>query len=301
VNRLAELLRGLSVPEAVAAAGAGMAMVGVAVTVDALIEAARSTTTASLLAWQQRLALGLWEFRVEHTLWFTAGLLALWWGLSHGAALGGWSGHLGRLAGGLAVGYALVAVAVVVGSTVVALAGGIGSGIARVQFSERERILTWLLQATTAAAAGAVWGLLAARIPEDSGWAKPEEVWDEEANAGWAAAETGAGGEDDETVALLPPASSIMPMAPPPPADQPALEVLPQPTPGASTPPRPAAEAADPATQTPAQRAQRIFEERLAFSPRRDEARRLLDRVREAERSGRAEQAEELADRLADL
>jgi hypothetical protein len=300
VNRLAARLRELSVPEAVAAAGAGMAVVGVAVTVDALIEAARSTPSASLLAWQQRLALGLWEFRVEHTLWFTAGLLALWWGLAHGADLGGWSGHLGRLAGGLAVGYALVAGAVLIGSTVVALAGGIGSGIARVHFTDRERILTWLLQASTAAAAGAVWGLLAARIPDESGWAEQPEAGEEEPEpeAGWRAVEIGSGWGEDDAPAPWPPAAAVTPVPPAPSAEPPTLEVLHEPSPAASPPPVPAADAA---AQTPAQRAQRIFEERLAFSPRRDEARRLLDRVREAERAGRAEQAEELADRLAEL
>jgi hypothetical protein len=59
VKELTRRLRGLPVADAVGLAGLGMLLVGVAVTVEALIEAARSTPNASLLDWYDRLGLGL--------------------------------------------------------------------------------------------------------------------------------------------------------------------------------------------------------------------------------------------------
>ena len=41
-----------------------------------------------------------------------------------------------------------------------------------------------------------------------------------------------------------------------------------------------------------------MFQERLAYSPKRDEARRLLDEIARAEREGRADDAAALAAQL---
>jgi hypothetical protein len=287
VNDLAGRLRALAAADAVALAGLGMVLVGVAATVEALIEAARSTPNASLLSWYDRLSLGLWEFRIEHTVWFTAGLLALWWALSHGATLSGWSAYAGRLAGGLAVGYALVGAAMVIASTVVALRGGVGSGDAHVAFSTRERTLVWLLQVATGLGAGLVWALIAARVPEDATPSLAEI--------------------DEEPVAPVP-AELPEPATPPvtaaaaqvarfePPAPAPESPAPAQPAPSAI----PVAEAA-PAAVTPMQQAHEIFRQRLAYSPRRDEARRLLDQVTQAERAGRTDEARDLVERLSRL
>ena len=169
MNELARRLRQLPLPEAVGLTGVAMAVAGVAITADALVRAAQDTAGASLLAWYQRLLLGLWTFRVEETLWFTAGLLLLWWALGNGCRLGGWALPASRLAGGVAVGFALVAVAIVLASTFVALTGHIGSGLSEVQFTGRERAFTWLRQVTTALAGGLVWAILAARLPDAEG------------------------------------------------------------------------------------------------------------------------------------
>ena len=227
MKELTRRLRELPVADAVGLAGLGMLLVGVAVTVEALIEAARSTPNASLLDWYDRLGLGLWEFRIEHTVWFTAGLLALWWALARGADLSGWSAHAGRLAGGLAVGYALVGAAMVIASTAIALRGGVGSGPAEVTFSTRERTLVWLLQVVTGLGAGVTWALVAARLPD-------------------------------------------------------GLRAL-------------------PADATPMQRAHEIFQQRLAYSPRREEARRLVEQIGQAERAGRADEARDLVEQLSRL
>ena len=73
VNELARRLRELPVADAVGLAGLGMLLVGRrGHRATALVEAARSTPGASLLDWYDRLLLGLWEFRIEHTVWFTA-------------------------------------------------------------------------------------------------------------------------------------------------------------------------------------------------------------------------------------
>ena len=52
----------------------------------------------------------------------------------------------------------------------------------------------------------------------------------------------------------------------------------------------------DPATPGPPRSAS--FQERLAYSPNRDEARRLLDELGRAEREGRRGDAEQLASRI---
>ena len=55
---------------------------------------------------------------------------------------------------------------------------------------------------------------------------------------------------------------------------------------------------ADPKPATTSATAQRVFQERLAYSPKRDEARRLLDEIARAEREGRDDDAAALAAQL---
>lgn len=282
MKELARRLREVPVADAVGLAGLGMLLVGVAVTVEALIEAARSTPNASLLDWYDRLGLGLWEFRIEHTVWFTAGLLVLWWALSRGADLSGWATHAGRLAGGLAVGYALVGAAMVIASTAIALRGGVGSGPAEVTFSTRERTLVWLLQVVTGLGAGLTWALVAARLPDDVAPPPPDPD------------------ENEEPEPSPPPEPDRPAEAPPPPVIQaPVARIA-----NASRPTYPIADPeprALPADATPMQRAHEIFQQRLAYSPRREEARRLVEQIGQAERAGRAEEARDLVERLSRL
>jgi hypothetical protein len=44
-----------------------------------------------------------------------------------------------------------------------------------------------------------------------------------------------------------------------------------------------------------------VFDERLAFSPRRDDARLLLEQIARAEQEGRTDEASRLAERLAGM
>ena len=176
MNELRDRIARMPAVEAVGLIGVAMTLVGVAVTVDALVEASRATTGAALLAWYDRLLLGLWELRIESTAWFTAGLVVLWWALAHDARLGGYRRDASRAAGGLAVGFALVAVAVAIGATIVALRGE----VAGVTFTQSERLLTWLLQIATAAGAGAVWTVLAVKLPPADSLVA-DEPWEEDA------------------------------------------------------------------------------------------------------------------------
>ena len=302
MNELARRLRELELPEAVGLTGVAMAVAGVAITADALVRAAQDTSGASLLAWYQRLLLGLWSFRVEETLWFTAGLLLLWWALGNGCRLGGWALPASRLAGGVAVGFALVAVAIVLASTWVALTGHIGSGLSEVQFTGRERAFTWLRQVTTALAGGLVWAILAARLPDAEaqladGSAEPEP--------------------DDEDVLENHPLSVAPPPIPfehPAPEPEPAEELAPEPEPdpevatgrrwpvaAAVTPTEPEPPSADGHTPSLATRARKDYHDRLAYSPRRDEARAMVERIAELEEAGETVEAEQLAAQLAEL
>ena len=275
MNELGRRLREVPLAEAVAASAVGMIGFGVAIAVDGLVTAAQAQPGAGSLDWPRRLALGLWEFRIEHTLWFTVGLLALWWALDHGALLGGWSQPASKLAGGLAVGFAVVAVAIVAGSTYVALAGEVG---AVASFGGRERLFTWLLQVLTAAGAGVLWAFLAARLPAGA-TTGPDPIV---ANLSVHDSTLQQGG--------LTPLLHDQPLTPEPPAPVPIARAAPEPPPPSPPPPR-----------TATGRAQRIYQERLAYSPRREEARRLLERIAEAEREGRGDDAAALTDQLASL
>ncbi len=270
-------LRSLTLPEAVCLCGLALMAAGVAITADNLVSSAQNTPGAALLSRPHRLALGLWTFRLESTLTFTAGLLALWWGLGRGGRLGQWTGPATRLAGGLAVGYALVAAAVAAGATFVALRGGVGSGPSRIEFSDRQRLFTWLLQVTTAAGTGLVWTLVAMRLGErhaDEAAASPAHAPEPEAEA--------------EAAPSPPPVLPLPPLE----RSRPPVEAGPRRAP-------PPAQPVAPADASPAGRARRIFQERLAYSPRRAEAQKLIDQIEAMQRSGRNDEAEALVRRLA--
>jgi hypothetical protein len=247
--------------------------------------------------WNDRLLLGLWSFRLEHTLWFTLGLVLLWLALAWGATLEGRAPELARLVGGVAVGFVLLAAAVVIGSTIVAISGSVGGGVLQVVYTRDERIFTWLLQVSTAAALIVTWLLAGTRLGEQAPLATAEEV---------AAADraTAHDGEVDSDLVELSEAPPIPP-APVPlhriePEPDPALEPAPEPEPPAPVPSA-APVPRQPQSQAPATTsatAQRVFQERLAYSPKRDEARRLLEEIARAEREGRADDAAALAAQL---
>jgi hypothetical protein len=101
--------------------------------------------------------------------------------------------------------------------------------------------------------------------------------------------------DDDELLTDVGALPAPVPIRVPEPDPEPAptaAHAPPEPAPVA--PPRPVVR--DPAT--PGTAAQRTFHERLAYSPKRDEARRLLDEIARAEREGRAEDAAALADQI---
>lgn len=273
MNDLRARITAMSAVEAVGLIGVAMTLVGVAVTVDALVEASRATTGAALLPWYDRLLLGLWELRIASTVWFTAGLVVLWWALAHDARLGGYRRDVSRVAGGLAVGFALVAAAVAIGSTIVALRGE----VAAVTFTESERLLTWLLQVSTAVGAGVVWAVLAIKVPPAEPLAAPQV----------AEAEAADEPEPEPQVPVMgePPAPPLPPrVVEPPPAAEP------EPEPVAVVP-----------TRTTLDEATAIYQDRLAYSPNRDRAKELLDRLSAAEQSGRDDEARVLLAELSDL
>jgi hypothetical protein len=243
--------------------------------------------------WNDRLLLGLWSFRLEHTLWFTLGLVLLWLALAWGATLAGCAPELARLVGGVAVGFVLLAAAVVIGSTIVAISGSIGGGVLEVVYTRDQRIFTWLLQASTAAALIVTWSLAGTRLGERAPLTTTDGAADRLTD------DDGEVDPDPDLVEL-----SDAPPTPPAPVplhrneseSQPKPEPAPPPVPRAApvTPQAPAD--AKPATTSAT--AQRVFQERLAYSPKRDEARRLLDEIARAEREGRDDDAAALAAQL---
>jgi hypothetical protein len=177
----------------------------------------------------------------------------------------------------------LLACAVVLGATFVAGTGSVGAGATAVSFDGRERILTWLLQLTTAAGAGAIWALAAVALGE------PGRVAVRRA-------------DDDVTSDESEPREQPRPDVPAPHLTELADEPLPPPAP---VPLRP-----EPVVERPVEaprsgpsttygRARRVFEERLAYSPQRDDAKRLLEQIARAEQEGNADEASRLAERLA--
>jgi hypothetical protein len=287
-----ERARTASFADALAAAALGLVAAGLVVTGDGLVSAAKHTPGSSAMDWNDRLLLGLWSFRLEHTLWFTLGLALLWLALAWGATLEGRAPELARLVGGVAVGFVLLAAAVVIGSTIVAISGSIGGGVLQVVYTRDERIFTWLLQTSTAAALIVTWLLAGTRLGERAPLTAAEEV------AAYRSAE-GDGEADPDLVEL-----SDAPPVPPAPVPLHRNEPAPEPQPEPEQPPLPRAApvtrqpAADPGPATTSATAQRVFQERLAYSPKRDEARRLLDEIGRAEREGRADDAAALAAQL---
>ena len=277
MNDLRDRIARLPAVEAVGLIGVAMTLVGVAVTLDALVEASRATTGAALLPWYERLLLGLWELRLASTAWFTAGLVVLWWALAHDARLGGYRRDVSRAAGGLAVGFALVAAAVAIGATIVALRGEIGG----VTFTESERLLTWLLQVSTAAGAGVVWAVLAVKLPPADALTT-EEPWDDEAVE-----------PEPEEEPAAPVGGEVLgaPPAPPPPEPEPEPEHEPAPEPVAVVT----------RSRSTLEEATAIYQHRLAYSPNRARAKELLDLLTAAERSGRQDEARGLLEELSQL
>ncbi len=290
-----ERARTASFADALAAAALGLVAAGLVVTGDGLVSAAKQTPGSSAMDWNDRLLLGLWSFRLEHTLWFTLGLVLLWLALAWGATLEGRAPELARLVGGVAVGFVLLAAAVVIGSTIVAISGSIGGGVLEVVYTRDERIFTWLLQVSTAAALIVTWVLAGTRLGERAPLTATEE----------AAPDRPAedDGEVDPDLVEL----SDAPPTPPAPVPlhrhepEPGLAPEIEPEPGPPPVPRaaPVTQArADPKPATTSATAQRVFQERLAYSPKRDEARRLLDEIARAEREGREDDAAALAAQL---
>jgi hypothetical protein len=275
-----ERVRGLGFADALAAAGTAVVAAGLVVTGDGLVAAAQHTPGSSAMNWQDRLLLGLWNFRLEHALWFTIGLLTLWFALATGAELLGRREQVARLVGGVAVGFVLLAAAVAIGSTIVAVSGSVGSGALRVTFTRNERIFTWLLQVATAASLSAAWLLAGSRLGEVAPVATPTAVPEpDEASQDEQAQDAG---DELEEMTEEPP-----PLPPPVPLRERAA---------AAPAPAPAAVSEEPAT--PGAAARRTFRERLAFSPHKEDAQRLLDQLATAEREGRAEDVTRLAQQI---
>lgn len=292
-----ERARTASFADALAAAALGLVAAGLVVTGDGLVSAAKQTPGSSAMDWNDRLLLGLWSFRLEHTLWFTLGLVLLWLALAWGATLEGRAPELARLVGGVAVGFVLLAAAVVIGSTLVAVSGSIGGGVLEVVYTRDQRVFTWLLQVSTAAALIVTWLLAGTRLGERAPLATADE----------AAADrpTEPDGEVDRDLVELsdaaptPPAPVTLHRNDPEPGPAPAIEPEPQqPAPVPRAAPATRQPPADPKPTTTSATAQRVFQERLAYSPKRDEARRLLEEIARAEREGRADDAAALAAQL---
>jgi len=286
-----ERARTASFADALAAAALGLVAAGLVVTGDGLVSAAKQTPGSSAMDWNDRLLLGLWSFRLEHTLWFTLGLVLLWLALAWGATLDGRAPELARLVGGVAVGFVLLAAAVVIGSTIVAISGSIGGGVLEVVYTRDQRIFTWLLQASTAAALIVTWSLAGTRLGERA----PLTATD-----GAADRLTDDDGEVDPDLVELSDAPPTPPAPVPLHRNEPEPEIEPEPAPppvprDAPLTPQPSA---DPKPATTSATAQRVFQERLAYSPKRDEARRLLDEIARAEREGRDDDAAALAAQL---
>jgi hypothetical protein len=273
-----ERVRGLPFADALAVAGAGLVAAGLVVTGDGLVAAAQRTPGSSAMNWHDRLLLGLWNFRLEHALWFTIGLMTLWFALALGATLLGRRDQAARLVGGVAVGFVLLAAAVALGSTIVALSGSVGSGALQITFTRNERIFTWLLQVATAASLSAAWLLAGSRLGEI---------------APLAAAETENGADEpvDDEGTDLDDLEELTDEPPPPPPPVPIRERAPEPPPAAA----PAA-VEEPAT--PGAVARRAFRDRLQYSPRKQDAQRLLDELARAEQQGRTDEVARLAEQI---
>jgi hypothetical protein len=201
----------------------------------------------------------------------------------------------------VAVGFALVAVAIILASTFVALTGHIGSGLSEVHFTGRERAFTWLRQVTTALAGGLVWAILAARLPDAEGQLTQDASEEEPADVPEF---------ERQPLSVAPPPIPFAP-DPTPPEPEPESEPEPEaeapvsprryPAPAAVAAPEPAPSAADGNAASPAVRARKAYHDRLAYSPRREEARALVERIAELEQKGETDEAEQLVTQLIDL
>jgi hypothetical protein len=288
-----ERARRLSFADAISLTAVGLCAAGTVVTGDGLVAAAQRSPSAATMSWHDRLLLGLWTFRLEHALWFTLGLVLLWVGLGLGGRLGRHTEVVERVVGGVAIGYLLLAAAVLAGSTVVALAGSVGAGSFEVGFSGRERAATLLLQAATAVAMATAWALAASRLGERLATSAAERVDEDLESDEFDRFEPIDAPPGDEAAAAPLAAPSAAGAAPP------ALDAGAAAAVDARRRPSQGPTVAEPAT--PATRARMLYSERLNFSPMRDEARALVERVVDAERAGRMDEASSLADRLASM
>jgi hypothetical protein len=281
--------RQLCFPDALCLAAAGLCAAGMLVTGDGLVAAAQHSPSASGMNWHDRLLLGLWTFRLENALWFTLGLVVLWVGLGLGGRLGRHTQTGVRVAGGVAIGYVLLAGAVLLGSTVVALDGAVGNDGLTISFSGRERVATWLLQVSTAVAMTIFWALAGGRLGERF------------AIAGAVASSGAEPDEDDEYLEEEAEEPEREPLGGPPPA--PVTAPAFHPDAAAALDARADQGQISPTSTpaTPSMRARRAYEERLSFSPKRADAQALLEQVVNAERAGRIDEAESLADRLGSM
>jgi hypothetical protein len=239
--------------------------------------------------WHDRLLLGLWTFRLENALWFTLGLVVLWVGLGLGGRLGRHTETGVRVAGGVAIGYVLLAGAVLLGSTVVALGGSVGNDGLTISFSGRERVATWLLQVSTAVAMTTFWALAGGRLGERFAIGGAVELREAETD------------EDDEYLDEGVEEPEREPLGGPPPAPVTAPAFHPDAAAALDARAHQGQISPTSAPATPSMRARRAYEERLSFSPKRADAQALLEQVVNAERAGRIDEAESLADRLGSM
>ena len=285
-----ERARQLCFADALCLAAAGLCAAGMLVTGDGLVAAAQHSPSASGMNWHDRLLLGLWTFRLENALWFTLGLVVLWVGLGLGGRLGRHTETGVRVAGGVAIGYVLLAGAVLLGSTVVALGGSVGNDGLTISFSGRERVATWLLQASTAVAMATAWALAGGRLGERFAIAGAVESREAEPD------------EDDEYLEERRWRSRSANRSAVP------LRLRRRRPPSTPTPRRRSMRAHSrgrwrPRARRPPRRCARGKPMRSASaSPRkRADAQALLEQVVNAERAGRIDEAESLADRLGSM
>ena len=171
----------------------------------------------------------------------------------------------------------LLAAAVAIGSTVVAVTGSVGLGPLEVTASRDERIFTWLLQVSTAAALGLTWALAGSRLGERMPMAGGDGRGDEDTGDGDQTADEPPAGEDGDGL------QELSELPPPPPPPRPFRTPAPEPAPV----PAPALETAPARVVSQAELARRVYQDRLAYSPARDRAKQLLDEIARAEREGR--------------
>ncbi len=259
-----------SVPEALSVAGLCLTLAGLAIAADALAR----TSLPPRMGGIDRIVLGLWRLQLAELLTLTVGLGLLTLGLSRDALLGGWREPAARVGAGIAIGALVLAAAVVIASTYVALAGHVGS----VQITGDSRLFVWLRQLATAAGFGGVWLLVAARLSAVQA-VEPEMDEDDEPEPG--------------TRVLPEPVVTRVEYTPPAPIPAPV-----RPAAVAVAPPAPPSPRPPETPSSAAARARALYGERLSFSPRASEAKKIVDEVVRLDGEGKHQDAERLVQRL---